>query len=105
MDINNEPNVALDDRAEIANARFLDGVPQNLAAASLDALEWMQWCQSMMPSLPHNRNTARELPRALERIGRAIQAMETYLAPHLPAQFDRSADTVEGGPVMQEAQS
>ncbi len=63
-----------------------DGESANLAAAALDALEWLQ-CYQM----------ARD-PRMKERdhatLGRCIAALEVFLAPHLPYIFEEEVTHV-----------
>lgn len=59
---------------EIEPPRFLDGYPQNLAAAALDALEWFQWLD--------NRLGKMRLPGWEEnqvRLRGCIKELKTYI--------------------------
>lgn len=58
-------------------ARFVDGFPDNLPAAALDALEWLEVFR-------HSPLLAKR-PEDRERLERCVTALREQVAPHLSA--------------------
>lgn len=60
---------------------YENGLPQNLEAAALDALDWMRWMRDNMHLTPINR----------VRLKRAIAALELFLLKLDPQQDESPA--------------
>lgn len=69
--------------SENQKALFKNGVPANLPAAALDALEWLQWLEGYA-----KRALVFSQPDTMQRLSRAIQALKKELKPHLPEQHE-----------------
>lgn len=64
-------------------ARYLNGKPENLAAAAWDALEWLRLLAN-----PQNRRLHQALsPDARVKAALCRDALEGFVAPHLPAEY------------------
>lgn len=73
--------------AEIEPPRFLDGYPQNLAAAALDALEWLQWLDNRSPVSGWETNRA--------RLKGCIEELKTYIPKGEPVHERSSPERTE----------
>ena len=81
-------------------AVYLDGEPQNLAAAAWDALGWLLWLRDShglewgvtLPGSLYRRSASWRDEHAT-RLERTLNALREYLVPHLPAEFRESAET------------
>jgi hypothetical protein len=61
------------------NAVYLDGEPQNLAAAAKDALDWLRLLQEHIRHVKGQTRYAHRLEEDKQRLQRTIDAIEYFL--------------------------
>lgn len=66
------------------NAKFIDGEPANLAAATMDALEWLWWFKRYSD----NRRIFSQ-PDSSEKLAKTIISLQEYLEPYLPEEYEQ----------------
>jgi hypothetical protein len=70
-------------------ALFRDGLPADLPAAALDALEWLDWLAGELTRPAYLRPEYRGLH---ERLARCAGELRRRLGPHLPGRYEGAAD-------------
>jgi hypothetical protein len=64
---------------ENEKATFKNGVPVNLPAAALDALEWLEWLRQYA-----EKHLVFSQPDSQKRLEKATRTLRKHLKPHLP---------------------